>query len=61
MISAKMIERLLNVGFTQDMILKVINADYISKEEALCEEMHDAMMSLQTQCAVRKITESLKK
>ena len=60
MISATMIERLLNDGFTQDMILKVINADYITKEEALCEEMQDAINSLRNQIAVRRISESLK-
>lgn len=55
-----MIERLLNDGFTQDMILKVINADYITKEEALCEEMQDAINSLRNQIAVRRISKSLK-
>lgn len=61
MISAAMIEGLLNSGFSKDLIRKIIENDYYTRENVLREEMQDAMMSLSTQCNVRKITESLKK
>ena len=56
-----MIEGLLNSGFSKDLIRKIIENDYYTRENVLREEMQDAMMSLSTQCNVRKITESLKK
>lgn len=61
MISAAMIEGLLNSGFSKDLIRKIIENDYNTRENVLREEMQDAMSSLTNQCAVRKITESLKK
>lgn len=61
MISAAMIEGLLDSGFSKDLIRKVIENDYNTRENVLREEMQDAMSSLTNQCAVRKITESLKK
>ena len=61
MISARMIEGLLESVFTKDQIKKVIENDYQAQEEVLREDMQDAMSSLNTQCAVRKISEALKK
>jgi len=61
MISAKMIEGLLETGFTKDQIRKIIEHDYYTREDVLREDMQDAINNLNTQIAVRKITESLKK
>ena len=61
MISATMIEFLLDSGFSKDLIRKVIENDYNTRENVLREEMQTAMSSLNSQCALRRITESLKK
>ena len=56
-----MIEGLLDSGFSKDLIRKVIENDYNTRENVLREEMQTAMSSLTSQCALRRITESLKK
>lgn len=61
MISANLIEGLLDSGFSQDLIRKLIETDYNTRENVLREEMQTAMSSLNSQCALRRITESLKK
>jgi hypothetical protein len=61
MISARMIEGLLELGFHKAQIELIIENDYKAKEEVLREDMLDSLDSLSTQCAVRKISEALKK
>lgn len=56
-----MIEGLLESGFHKVQIELIIENDYKAQEEVLREDMLDSLDSLRTQCAVRKIAESLKK
>ena len=59
MISAKLIENLLDDGFTQDLIEKIIANDYYSLDEKLREDMIGSLDNLASQCAVRKIADTL--
>jgi|LakMenEpi03Aug12_release.lakeMendotaPanAssembly.Ray.scaffolds.fasta_scaffold6109920_2 hypothetical protein len=59
MISAKMIENLLDDGFSKSVIESIIANDFYSLEEKLREDMIGSLDNLTSQCAVRKIADTL--
>ena len=58
MITADMIEGLLNSGFSEDLVRKVIECKYNELEGKARKEMEWSMDNLKNQIAIRKIYKS---
>lgn len=54
-----MIENLLDDGFSKSVIESIIANDFYSLEEKLREDMIGSLDNLTSQCAVRKIADTL--